>query len=168
MRWPMNGCDISAPRNDKKKLSMKEKSSVPRPVNWCHTSGPAGSEVYKKKIMKQNLQRCGQLIGCIYRFHSNKKQVVNGEKILGASDGQLVPCLGADRLRLVPRCTQKIDHEGKSPAPWPINRQQAAYLGSQVTKNKWSMEEKSSVPRPVNWCHISAPIGPEVSKKNKS
>ena len=59
-----------------------------------------GSEVYKKKyIINQNLRRHGQLTGCISRFHSNKKEVFSGGKILGALAGQLVPYLGADRLR---------------------------------------------------------------------
>src|SRR5271170_4655542 len=68
------------------------------------------------------------------------------------------------RLRSAPRCPKETPHtEGKSPAPWPINKLHISV--PRCTKNKFSAEETSLVPWPINGCHISVPIGAEVYKK---
>ena len=123
MRWPINGCHISALRIGKKRFSMEGKFSVPRSVNWCHGSVPVGSDrlrgVCKKFIMKDNLRRRGQLIGCISQLHSvpeTRFQWRKNFRSLGQSIGAISRCQSA------PRCTKKIHNEANSPAPWPINR----------------------------------------------
>jgi len=161
--WPINRLHISVAQCTRNKISMEEKFSVPRPVNRCYISVPVGSEVYKKKIMKQTLRCRGQLIGCISWFHSNKKEVFNGEKILGASAGQSVPYLGATRLRGVPekyimKQTLRRHSQLIGCISWFHSNKKEVFNGGKILG--------ASVPRPVTRCLILAPIGPEVYKKS--
>jgi hypothetical protein len=119
--------------------------------------------VQKKYIMKQTLRCRGQLIGCISWFHSNKKKVFNGEKILGASAGQSVPYLGAPRPRGVPekyimKQTLRRHSQLIGCISWFHSNKKEVFNGGKILG--------ASVPRPVTRCLILAPIALEVYKKS--
>jgi hypothetical protein len=93
--------------------------------------------VQKTYIMKQTLRHHGQLIGCISWFHSNQEQVFNGGKILGASAGQSVPYLGANRLRGVQKTyimKQTLWHHGQliGCISWYHSSQEQVFNGGKI------------------------------------